>query len=112
VTAFGEAMAYSGLASAARGYDIPAGINPLVQMHAQEMALPAEIAQPWKAILRDWRTGGGAAGGLGGDTHFWHIAALDPRTFETYLRRNANVVTKILGEQARRQVNVAMGLGG
>lgn len=32
------------LPSAAAGYDIPAGLNPVTQLHAQEMVLPAEHA--------------------------------------------------------------------
>ena len=31
--------------SAAGGWDIPAGINPLTQLHENEMVLPAEHAQ-------------------------------------------------------------------
>ena len=45
--------------SAAGGWDIPAGINPLTQLHENEMVLPAEHAQ----TIRDM-----AAQGGGGDT--------------------------------------------
>ncbi len=38
-------------ASAAGGYDIPAGVNPIVQTHQQEMILPADIAIPLRAAL-------------------------------------------------------------
>jgi hypothetical protein len=41
--------------SAARGWDIPAGVNPLAQLHEQEMVLPAEQAN----VIRDMATGGG-----------------------------------------------------
>ena len=37
----GIAAEMAALASAAGGYDIPAGVNPLTQLHAQEMVLPA-----------------------------------------------------------------------
>jgi len=43
--------------SAARGWDIPAGVNPLTQLHEQEMVLPAEHANTIRAM---------AAGGGGG----------------------------------------------
>lgn len=44
-------MAFAPLASAAGGFDIPSGINPLVQAHAEEMILPASIANPLRAML-------------------------------------------------------------
>ena len=50
-----------GLASASGGYDIPAGVNPLVQAHAQEMILPAKYAD----VIRGLADGGGGSGGGG-----------------------------------------------
>jgi hypothetical protein len=44
--------------SAARGFDIPAGMNPLTQLHEQEMVLPAEHANTIRAL-----SAGGAGGG-------------------------------------------------
>jgi hypothetical protein len=41
--------------SAARGWDIPAGINPIAQLHEQEMVLPADQAN----VIRDMAAGGG-----------------------------------------------------
>lgn len=41
------------VASAAGGYDIPAGINPITQLHAEEMVLPADIATPLRGALRN-----------------------------------------------------------
>ena len=41
--------------SAARGWDIPAGINPITQLHEQEMVLPADQAN----VIRDLAAGGG-----------------------------------------------------
>lgn len=56
---YGTAMAYSAsIASAAGGYDIPAGINPQAQLHEKEMVLPAHIADP----LRQMISGGGGGG--------------------------------------------------
>lgn len=45
--------------SAAAGWDIPAGINPLAQLHEQEMVLPAAQAN----VIRDMADGGGMGGG-------------------------------------------------
>jgi hypothetical protein len=75
VAAFAAVEAFGNLASAAGGYDIPAGINPLVQAHAQEMILPASIANPLRAQLAaaSFAAPARAAGSVsGGDTHVHH----------------------------------------
>ncbi|MFH1816652.1 MAG: hypothetical protein ABIK08_04100 [Pseudomonadota bacterium] len=54
--AFGGVMAFS---SAAGGYDIPAGVNPMTQLHEREMVLPAKHAD----VIRGLAEGG--AGGTG-----------------------------------------------
>lgn len=46
--------------SAEGGFDIPAGMNPVTQLHQKEMVLPAHIAEP----LRDSLASGGVGGGL------------------------------------------------
>ena len=61
------ASAFGTLTLAAGGYDVPAGINPITQLHAQEMVLPARLANPMRDMLSSYGGGGGAAGG--GDTH-------------------------------------------
>jgi hypothetical protein len=60
--AFGAAMAalagsYSALAAAEGGYDVPAGLSPLTQLHPEEMVLPKDLANAVRAM---------AAGGGGG----------------------------------------------
>lgn len=64
--AFAGSMAWaSSLISAAGGFSIPSGMNPVAQLHQEEMVLPADIANPLRSKLS------GAGGrGLGGDTHF------------------------------------------
>lgn len=47
------------IASARGGFNIPAGVNPLTQLHEKEMVLPAHIADPMRNML----AGGGAGGG-------------------------------------------------
>lgn len=45
-------LAFGGMiASAAGGYDIPAGTNPMTQLHEKEMVLPAHIAEPMRRML-------------------------------------------------------------
>jgi hypothetical protein len=45
----------SNVPSAAGGYDIPAGVNPLTQLHEKEMVLPAKYAD----VVRGMADGGG-----------------------------------------------------
>lgn len=71
---FGAVMALSGRKSAARGYDIPRGLNPVTQLHEEEMVLPQKYAN----VIRSMAGGQGAAPGGegGGDTHIT-IQAMD-----------------------------------
>jgi hypothetical protein len=70
------------LASASGGFDIPAGVNPLTQLHEKEMVLPAHIAEP----LRQNLAGGG---GMGGDQVHVHVHTFDAHTFREYLAKPA-----------------------
>lgn len=51
--------AKSNVPSAAMGYDIPAGLNPLTQLHEKEMVLPAKHAD----VIRSMADGQGPAAG-------------------------------------------------
>jgi hypothetical protein len=93
--AFAAVEAYGNLASAAGGFDIPAGVNPLVQAHAQEMVLPASIANPLRAQLAAASFGGAPVvgdGGLrGGDTHIhnWNLhGVMDGASLKRVLENN------------------------
>ena len=83
--AIGAGAAVLGLAgsikSAEGGYDIPAGVNPMTQLHAQEMVLPAELAN----TIRGMSKGGGHAGG---GTYEVHIHAMDAQSFRQFAARN------------------------
>jgi hypothetical protein len=54
VSAFGDRIS-----SAAGGFDIPAGINPVTQLHEREMVLPASLAD----VIRAQAGGSGGSGG-------------------------------------------------
>ena len=111
---FTAVEAFGNLASAAGGYDIPAGVNPLVQAHAEEMILPARIANPMRDMLGAYAANtnapsaaNGDAGQGGGDVHHWHISAMDPRSFETYLRRNSDTLAGALNAKVRAGAKIA-----
>jgi hypothetical protein len=72
----------SGVKSAAGGYDVPSGINPMTQLHAQEMVLPADLANRIRGM-----TGGADASA---ETHL-HFHSLDPKTAAQWARENPEV---------------------
>lgn len=80
------------LAAARSGFDIPSGVNPITQLHQEEMVLPADIANPLRDSL--------AGGGVGGENH-WHIHAMDGKSVERLLMDNGRGVVKAFEEQAR-----------
>jgi hypothetical protein len=102
LAAYAGAMAFAPLASAFGGYDIPAGANPLVQTHAEEMILPARIANPLRSMLAaNSNIGSSAAGpandtGSGGVTHNHHynISAVDGVSVERMLHTHSRTFEK------------------
>ncbi|MDB4882388.1 MAG: hypothetical protein JWL95_1154 [Gemmatimonadetes bacterium] len=77
----------SKVASASGGYDIPAGINPVTQLHAEEMVLPASLANAVRAMVSGGDSGGRDRG-QGGDTINLTVNALDAKSFRDYARSN------------------------
>ncbi|MGL4576361.1 MAG: phage tail tape measure protein [Burkholderiaceae bacterium] len=91
------ALAFAPMASAAGGFDIPAGINPIVQTHAREMILPTEQAD----VIRDMADGGGGAGGAMHVT----IHAVDAQSIERLFRDNPQAFAAGMKQAARRGFN-------
>jgi len=85
-TAFAAVMAFD-VFSARGGFDIPAGLNPVTQLHEREMVLPASIADPLRAGL----AGGGRP--AGGDIH---IHAIDAASFQRLLMDNKSALARAL----------------
>ncbi len=85
--------ARSSISSARGGYDIPAGINPMTQLHEREMVLPAAQADVIRRMADDRVSGGGG--------NHYHVHAVDARGVERLLRDNGHVLTSVLREQAR-----------
>ena len=79
----------SSIGSAKGGWDIPGGLNPMAQLHEEEMVLPKEQAN----VIRDMAKGGGGRG----ETHV-HIHAMDARSFKQALSRNQGGLLTVLQE--------------
>lgn len=63
VAAFAGVAALVGkVASARGGYDIPAGVNPMTQLHEEEMVLPKQHANTIRALGKSMANGGFGSG--------------------------------------------------
>jgi phenylpyruvate tautomerase PptA (4-oxalocrotonate tautomerase family) len=73
-TTFADTIAWTGaLASAFSGFDVPVGVNPMTQLHQEEMVLPENIANPLRDAI--------AAGSLsGGDVYHINVKAWDGKS--------------------------------
>jgi hypothetical protein len=77
--------------SAEGGFDIPAGVNPLTQLHQREMVLPAEHADTIRGLA-----GGGSAGGV----HLY-VNAVDAHSVRRLFANNGAALAETLRRQAR-----------
>ena len=82
----------STIGSAAGGWDIPSGLNPMAQLHEEEMVLPKEQAN----VIRDM-----AKGGAGGSQTHVHIHAMDARSFKQALMNNQGGLMDVLRDAGR-----------
>ena len=88
---------YAAKASAAGGYDIPSGVNPVTQLHAEEMVLPAGIATGFRKMFQS----GGHAPTGGGPTIVNNIQAWDSRDMGQFMKRNGRTMLKSLAYSSR-----------
>ena len=90
-------MLAKNLFSAEGGFDIPAGINPVTQLHEREMVLPKAQADAVRSM---------AANGTGGGAVTIHVSAIDTKGFESWLHTNAHTLAPALRKLARNAVPV------
>ncbi len=81
------------LLSASWGFDVPAFLNPVTQLHAREMVLPEEHAD----VIR------GLAGKGGGGGNTYNITAMDSQSFHDFLRRNQGPLLKVLADASENR---------
>ena len=100
LAASSAALAFSSLlapsASAAGGYDIPASINPVTQLHAREMVLPAPLAETVRSAM------GEGGGGRQPVNMTMSVQAVDPQSFERYLKNNGATVARAMQDVMRQ----------
>lgn len=91
--------ATSSIKSAAGGYSVPRGINPLVQVHSEEMILPAEHSN----VIRGLAEGGGGGGGNVINLHFNGVIN-DDRAIRKFLVDNHGAVVAAVNVARRNFV--------
>lgn len=89
--------------SARGGYDIPAGVNPVTQLHEEEMVLPKQHANTIRALGKSMSGGGmeqpAMAGDGGGMT--LNIHAVDAKSIQRLIKNNGRAVANGLQSYAR-----------
>ena len=90
--AYATGMGYAALASAARGYDIPAGLNPITQLHEREMVLPRREADTIRSL---------GEGGRSGGNHF-HFHGVTDRTWWDHNKSHIARTLKEMQSDRRR----------
>lgn len=92
---FATAMGFgASIMSASGGFDIPAGVNPMTQLHEKEMVLPAKHAE----VIRGMADGDSSGGGFGGDIH---IHATDAQSVKRLFENNGAALFAALKKQGR-----------
>ena len=98
---YAVAQGFAATAAASGGYDIPRGVNPVTQLHQEEMVLPAHLANPLRDSLA---SGGGAAGG--GDVHL-HVHTMDVKGVRDWMKKNASsVIVPAVRDINRRYIKI------
>lgn len=105
VAAFAGVAALVGkVASARGGYDIPAGVNPMTQLHEEEMVLPKQHANTIRALGKSMANGGfadPAAASGGGDTYHLSLGFVDTKGADRWLKKNGKAVANSLKGYSR-----------
>jgi hypothetical protein len=95
---FSQAQSY---AVAEKGFNIPSGINPMTQLHAREMVLPATLADTVRNMAAGGR--GEDGGGSSYHTHQWSINALDGHSVERVF--NVLLTARKIERMAQSHIN-------
>ncbi|KHN68716.1 tail protein [Acinetobacter oleivorans] len=97
--AFGLVAGLAGKIKSARGgYDIPSGVNPVTQLHEDEMVLPSQHANTIREMGKAMRSGAsfGAAAAAEGGGPVINLGFLDTKGADRWLKKNSRAVADSL----------------
>lgn len=96
---YASVMAMGARKSAAGGYDIPHGLNPLTQLHEEEMVLPKQYAN----VIRGLAGQGGAEGSASASAPAMNVTiqAWDSRDVRRFMNDNGAALAEALRKQGR-----------
>lgn len=87
------------IASARGGYDIPAGVNPVTQLHEEEMVLPKQHANTIRALGKNLTSDGGIGGGGGNSAQTFNnftIQAWDSKDVKRFMKKHGRELAESL----------------
>lgn len=95
--AFGLVAGLAGKIKSARGgYDIPSGVNPITQLHEDEMVLPAQhantIRELGKSTFNSGMSDDSDITGQGGENAVLNIQAWDSRDIKRFMKKHGREV--------------------
>ncbi|OID25961.1 hypothetical protein [Acinetobacter pittii] len=95
--AFGLVAGLAGKIKSARGgYDIPSGVNPITQLHEDEMVLPAQhantIRELGKSTFNSGMSDDSDITGQGGENAVFNIQAWDSRDIKRFMKKHGREV--------------------
>ncbi|MFA3075307.1 transglycosylase SLT domain-containing protein [Acinetobacter pittii] len=95
--AFGLVAGLAGKIKSARGgYDIPSGVNPITQLHEDEMVLPAQhantIRELGKSTFNSGMSDNSDLTGQGGENAVFNIQAWDSRDIKRFMKKHGREV--------------------
>ena len=97
-------MVMGGMAFAAQGYDIPAGVNPITQLHQREMVLPA----PYADLIRGMAEKRGQPQPSPSQEVNLHVSAIDGQSVRRFMVQNKAELVRGLREAARNGANLSI----
>lgn len=95
--AFGLVAGLAGKIKSARGgYDIPSGVNPITQLHEDEMVLPAQhantIRELGKSTFNSGMSDDSEIAGQGGENAVLNIQAWDSRDIKRFMKKHGREI--------------------
>lgn len=96
------AVAFAGtMAFAEKGFDIPAGVNPITQLHQREMVLPAKHADVIRNLANNPGSGGSTSNSMNAPVTV-NISAVDAQSVKKLFQQHGSTLVDVMGKEHRK----------